>query len=208
MTPSHPILTTAGWKSRNILLALREHHVATTWLNVGDEVICYGENAQILSIHDLIVPEHYDTYNLSIDDLHTYMVEGVVVHNVMMAVSTKFASGGLDDYTGPAWLDGTPSHPEYVLNPKDTEHMFNVIGDAAKLDSNTVNNIVKTLNMATYAMLGSLGAITAGTVMSTSSAMNQSVEIHADFPNVTERSEIEAAFDDLINRATQYANRK
>jgi hypothetical protein len=119
-----------------------------------------------------------------------------------------YGTGGLNDFTGPAWLDGSKEHPEYVLNPKDTEHMFNVIGEAAKLDSNTVNNIVRTLNMATYAMLGGLGSITASSISTTSSDLNQNVEIHADFPNVTERSEIEAAFDDLINRATQYANRK
>lgn len=33
----------------------------------------------------------------------------------------KFASGGLTSRTGPAWLDGTLSKPEYVLNPVQTE---------------------------------------------------------------------------------------
>lgn len=33
----------------------------------------------------------------------------------------KFASGGLTSKTGPAWLDGTLSKPEYVLNPIQTE---------------------------------------------------------------------------------------
>jgi hypothetical protein len=28
----------------------------------------------------------------------------------------KYESGGLADFTGPAWLDGTKSRPEYVLN--------------------------------------------------------------------------------------------
>jgi hypothetical protein len=28
----------------------------------------------------------------------------------------KFASGGLADFTGPAWLDGTKTNPEYVLS--------------------------------------------------------------------------------------------
>jgi hypothetical protein len=30
----------------------------------------------------------------------------------------KFADGGLADFTGPAWLDGSASRPEYVLNPE------------------------------------------------------------------------------------------
>jgi len=33
----------------------------------------------------------------------------------------KFASGGLVDYTGPAWVDGTPTRPEAFLDPEDTE---------------------------------------------------------------------------------------
>lgn len=39
---------------------------------------------------------------------------------------TKYASGGLADYTGLAWLDGTPSKPELVLNAKDTQNFINL----------------------------------------------------------------------------------
>ena len=35
-----------------------------------------------------------------------------------------FATGGLADFTGPAWLDGTKSSPELVLNAKDTENFI------------------------------------------------------------------------------------
>jgi hypothetical protein len=31
-----------------------------------------------------------------------------------------FLHGGLVDFTGPAWLDGTKSRPEAFLNAKDT----------------------------------------------------------------------------------------
>jgi len=31
-------------------------------------------------------------------------------------VTKGYATGGLVDFTGPGWLDGTPSAPEYVLN--------------------------------------------------------------------------------------------
>lgn len=37
---------------------------------------------------------------------------------------TPYATGGLADYTGPAWLDGTPSKPELVLNPTDTANFI------------------------------------------------------------------------------------
>lgn len=39
----------------------------------------------------------------------------------------KFKTGGLADFTGPAWLDGTPSKPEYILNADQTERFFSLI---------------------------------------------------------------------------------
>ncbi len=36
----------------------------------------------------------------------------------------KFKTGGLADFTGPAWLDGTKSKPEIVLNQRDTENFI------------------------------------------------------------------------------------
>lgn len=41
----------------------------------------------------------------------------------------KYKTGGLVNYTGPAWVDGTPSKPEAFLSAQDTER----IGNAAKL---------------------------------------------------------------------------
>ena len=37
---------------------------------------------------------------------------------------TKYATGGLADFTGPAWMDGTPSAPELVLNTTDTANFI------------------------------------------------------------------------------------
>lgn len=36
----------------------------------------------------------------------------------------KYKQGGLADFTGPAWLDGTKSRPELVLNQKDTQNFI------------------------------------------------------------------------------------
>lgn len=35
-----------------------------------------------------------------------------------------YKTGGLADFTGPAWLDGTKSHPELVLNQRDTQNFI------------------------------------------------------------------------------------
>ena len=37
---------------------------------------------------------------------------------------SQFKTGGLADSTGPAWLDGTKSKPELVLNPQDTKNFI------------------------------------------------------------------------------------
>ena len=37
--------------------------------------------------------------------------------------------------------------------------------------------------------------------------LEQKVEITAEFPNVNDRYEIEEAFNNLVNRASQYANK-
>lgn len=43
-----------------------------------------------------------------------------------------FATGGLAKHTGLAHLDGTPSKPELVLNPKDTENFLAIIEEIKK----------------------------------------------------------------------------
>ena len=37
---------------------------------------------------------------------------------------TSFQTGGLADFTGPAWLDGTKSNPELILNARDTANFL------------------------------------------------------------------------------------
>lgn len=50
----------------------------------------------------------------------------------------QYKSGGLADFTGPAWLDGTKSSPELVLNAQDTQN-FIALKDilASILNNNT-----------------------------------------------------------------------
>lgn len=37
---------------------------------------------------------------------------------------TAYKTGGIADFTGPAWLDGTKSSPELILNARDTENFI------------------------------------------------------------------------------------
>ena len=47
-----------------------------------------------------------------------------VLYKILSSRYFEFASGGLADFTGPAWLDGTKSHPEIVLNPSDSQNFI------------------------------------------------------------------------------------
>lgn len=47
----------------------------------------------------------------------------------------KYATGGKADFTGPAWLDGTPSKPELILNATDTKNFIalkDILSEATK----------------------------------------------------------------------------
>ena len=54
-----------------------------------------------------------------------------------------YKTGGLADFTGPAWLDGTKSHPELVLNARDTENFIqlkDILSNVLKRNSNKTEN--------------------------------------------------------------------
>ena len=69
--------------------------------------------------------------------------DGVVGPATKKAFKKKgYKTGGLADYTGPAWLDGTPSKPELVLNATDTRNFLalrDVLSSAMK-SASTVSN--------------------------------------------------------------------
>lgn len=46
------------------------------------------------------------------------------INNPFDYIGPAFKTGGLADFTGPAWLDGTRSRPEMVLNQRDTQNFI------------------------------------------------------------------------------------
>lgn len=120
----------------------------------------------------------------------------------------QFATGGLANYTGPAWLDGTKNKPELVLNPDDTQNMFRTIDAVRQLDKTTLNIMDDFINFATSSMMANMFNLHAGSTNGSNGELQQNVQITAEFPNVQDRNEIEAAFDNLINRASQFIGSK
>jgi hypothetical protein len=61
----------------------------------------------------------------------------------------KYANGGLVDYTGPAWVDGSTDRPEAFLSAEDTERIGNaakILSDIPWMDRETDNTSVVTNN--------------------------------------------------------------
>lgn len=109
----------------------------------------------------------------------------------------KFASGGYTGNIGTKGIDSIPamlSPGEYVLNPTDTENLLSAVHMA---------NTIVPRAISTLSNLSSFGTIDDKTL-----GIEQDVKIEAVFPNVSVASEIEAAFNDLINQTAQYINKK
>ena len=89
---------------------------------------------------------------------------------------------------------------ELVLNKEDTENFLASMG--------ILNNILQTIDLqSANAQIG--GILTTPSFHGGGNDMlEQNVHIEASFPNVQNSSDIEEAFNNLINRASQYANRK
>ena len=111
----------------------------------------------------------------------------------------EYASGG---YTGAWGSNGKLAvlhEKELILNKADTANILSTVG--------IVRDIAKQIELNAIAAGAGLGTLAAGSV-GQFQQVEQNIVINADFPNATNREEIAAAFDNLLNRASQYANRK
>lgn len=52
---------------------------------------------------------------------------GKTSSNIGVVVNQPYATGGLNTTTGPAWLDGTKTAPEYVLNAEQTKAFLSLV---------------------------------------------------------------------------------
>ena len=115
-------------------------------------------------------------------------------------VHVRFDTGG---YTGEWGSEGRIAmlhQKELVLNPDDTTNFLSAI--------NIVRDIASLIDLRATAQQSALSMMSATSIAPTTQTLQQEVTIHAEFPNATQRTEIEAAFDTLLNRASQFANRK
>ncbi len=110
-----------------------------------------------------------------------------------------FKTGG---YTG-SWGDSGKlamlHEKELVLNKEDTQNMLSSIKMVREIASE-IDLRSRYTTMPINPIYSTLGT--------GNDVLEQQVHIDASFPNVTDRNEIQEAFNTLINVASQYANRK
>lgn len=111
---------------------------------------------------------------------------------------SAYKTGGLADFTGPAWLDGTKNKPELVLNAQDTENILS----AVQLMRDSVSAKIAAINSRAF------GAANAQMIQDKTQTIEQTVHIDATFPNVSVAAEIEEAFNTLLNQVAQYNIKK
>ena len=110
-----------------------------------------------------------------------------------------FATGGYTGEWGPEGKLAFLHEKELVLNKEDTANLLTSISFLRDI----VSVIDSQASMASMFNMSAMAGVSSNT-----ETLEQMVTIHAEFPNATNHSEIEEAFNNLVNRASQYANRK
>ena len=111
-----------------------------------------------------------------------------------------FDTGG---YTGAWGSEGRLAmlhQKELVLNARDTENMLNAV--------NIIRDISRVIDLNAASSANAFNLISSTYATNGGQTIEQEVTIHAEFPNATDHTEIEEAFNTLINQAAQFANRK
>lgn len=115
-----------------------------------------------------------------------------------------FKSGGYTGEWGPSGRLAIIHEKELILNQDDTNSLINIIRDYGKLKS---SNSMDILNLSFNDIISKFKSIINKINLNDQNQVTaQQVSIEASFPNVSVASEIEDAFNDLLNRAAQYAS--
>lgn len=114
-------------------------------------------------------------------------------------VGKTFRTGGYTGSWGESGKLAVLHEKELVLNKEDTQNMLSSI--------KMVREIASEIDLRSRYTTMPINPIYS-TFGTGNDILEQQVHIEASFPNVTDRNEIQEAFNTLINVASQYANRK
>ena len=114
-----------------------------------------------------------------------------------------FKSGGYTGEWGPSGRLAIIHEKELILNQNDTNSLINIIREYGKLKSTNMDILSLSFNDIITKFKSIINKIN---LNDQNQVAAQQVSIEASFPNVSVASEIEDAFNDLLNRAAQYAS--
>lgn len=133
-----------------------------------------------------ILDSMWDTRDVSLEDLA----------KSVQALNT----GGYTGDFGPEGKLALLHEKELVLNKQDTENLLDTVDIVRDLiDSFEYNNLINSIAGLKPISIDSVGG---------GDFLEQEVTIHAEFPNVQDKHEIEDAIENLVLTASQFANRK
>ena len=141
---------------------LQQHEVLDGWKNTFEQAVYIGkESAQTMqSIIDEIL-SNFNNIDIkeAMDLLNSVNVTatGMGIKTQGMTVNGAYASGGMNYKTGLAWLDGTRSNPEAVLNAAQTKAFLSFTDDLAALRAsgaitNNSNVVIDTISFNVESM--------------------------------------------------------
>lgn len=107
------------------------------------------ELSRVASSMGLSTTKDNGSTKLSIAELYKNIKERMIAADTSLQSVFKYREGGLVDYTGPAWVDGSFDKPEAFLSPEDTERIGNaakILADIPWMDRDTDNTSVVTNN--------------------------------------------------------------
>lgn len=113
----------------------------------------------------------------------------------------SFATGG---YTGDFGSDtdgrlAILHEKELVLNESDTKNLLTAV--------DMIRQISQAIDINSSSAAGVFTNLGAAAINNAAGSLEQNVHITAEFPNATDKNEILGAFDNLVNIASQYANK-
>lgn len=84
--------------------------------------------------------EKYNMKSQKVDAAQSVIDKMESYKAILTAKLAKFKSGGLANFTGPAWLDGTKSRPEIVLSASDSKNFLQLKDILREMDLDNLNN--------------------------------------------------------------------
>lgn len=124
----------------------------------------------------------------------------IIGYNDFAKLIDAFDTGGYTGSWGPEGKLAMLHQKEIILNADDTANFL------ASLD--LLHSILKTIDIQAANAQFSSSLTSSYFTPTTSETLEQNVHIEASFPGVSDHNEVELALNNIINQASQYANRK